>query len=147
MIKSDLNSKVRAHLGRAWLTRAERAVNQILKIKKPYNISVVLVGLRGIEKLNRRYRGKRKPTDVLSFSNINKDKFILPKGQRIEAGDIFICPEMAKKQAKQEGHSLTQEMQRLYVHGLLHLLGYRHGGAADRKKMLTLQEKILKRIK
>ncbi len=98
-------------------------------------------------KLNRRYRGKNKSTDVLSFSNINKDRFILPKGERIEAGDIFICPAVAKKQAKQEGHSFSREMQRLYVHGLLHLLGYRHGRAADRKKMLGLQANILKKMK
>lgn len=147
MIRSELNSKVKTRLGGAWLTRAERAVNQVLKIKKPYNISVVLVGPTAIAKLNRRYRGKRKPTDVLSFSNLDKKAFILPKGQRIEAGDIFICPAVAKKQAKKEGHSFFREMQRLYVHGLLHLLGYRHGRAADRKKMFNQQEKILIKIK
>ncbi|NIP33001.1 rRNA maturation RNase YbeY, partial [Candidatus Saccharibacteria bacterium] len=129
------------------LTRAERAANQVLRIKKSYNISVVLVGPTAMAKLNRRYRGKNKSTDVLSFSNINKDRFILPKGERIEAGDIFICPAVAKKQAKQEGHSFSREMQRLYVHGLLHLLGYRHGRAADRKKMLGLQANILKKMK
>ena len=147
MIKSELNSKVRTSLGRAWLTSVEKAANKVLKIKKKYAVSVVLVGPKGIQALNKKFRGKNKPTDVLSFSALGKDKFIAPKGGEINIGEIVICPQIAKAGAKISNHSFKKEMQTLYAHGLLHILGHRHGRAADAKKMFKKQEDIIRRIK
>jgi len=147
MIKSELNSKVRTTLGRAWLTSAEQAANKVLKIKKKYIVSVVLVGPKGIQTLNKKFSGKNKPTDVLSFSSLGKDKFIAPKGGEVNIGEIVICPQIAKAGAKASGHSLKREIQILYAHGLLHILGYGHGRAADAKKMFKIQEDIIRKIK
>jgi probable rRNA maturation factor len=66
--------------------------------------------------LNRRYRGKNKPTDVLSF----------PADERGYLGDVVISRGIARKQAKMMGHSLRTELRVLALHGLLHLLGYDH---------------------
>jgi len=69
-----------------------------------------------VQKLNLRYRSKNKPTDVLSFSS-QRGGFL---------GSIVICPEVAVRQARAYGHSLEQEVAELFVHGMLHLLGFDH---------------------
>ena len=80
------------------------------KIKaKPFSISVAFVSPAIIAKTNKVYRGKNKATDVLSFLELN---------------EILICPAVAKIQASKAKHSLKLELETLFVHGLLHLLGY-----------------------
>jgi probable rRNA maturation factor len=72
-----------------------------------------------IQILNRQYRGKDKPTDVLSFPLADAlQPFLL--------GDVVISVETAARQAQRRGHSLREELQILLVHGILHLLGYDH---------------------
>jgi probable rRNA maturation factor len=94
-------------------------------------VSVSFVGAGEMKKLNARYRHKNKITDVLSF-NMDEGKFL---------GDIFICPAAARRNAKEYKVTLKQEMARLFVHGVLHLLGFDHG-----KKMFAKQERILKEV-
>ncbi len=73
--------------------------------------------------LNRRFRGKNKPTDVLSFPTEN-----LVQNQKTseEKGDLAISVETARRQAVEQGHSLAVEIKVLILHGLLHLAGYDH---------------------
>lgn len=72
-----------------------------------------------IRSLNRQYRGKDKPTDVLSFPLADElHPFLL--------GDVVISVETAARQAQRRGHSLREELQILLIHGILHLLGYDH---------------------
>lgn len=97
-------------------------------------ITVVLVSDRKIKELNRTYRGKNYPTDVLSFGY--EDETYL--------GDIIISVETAKKQAEQMGHSLEREIAVLVIHGFLHLLGYDH--EKDRGEMRSLEEKLWKKF-
>ncbi len=88
--------------------------------------------------LNRRYRHKDHPTDVLTF----------PAGDRtpdgLYAGDILICYPVAEKQARKNGQPLESELLLLMVHGLLHLKGLDH--ETDGGEMLRLQEGLMKRI-
>ncbi|MGB9893377.1 MAG: rRNA maturation RNase YbeY, partial [Candidatus Saccharicenans sp.] len=84
-------------------------------------IVVSLVGPVAIRALNKKYRHKDQPTDVLSFSLWEKG----PDG-KFYLGDIIICPEVAKKQARKQGHSLLREVEILTIHGFLHLLGFEH---------------------
>lgn len=79
-------------------------------------VCVALVSDRRMRALNRQFRGKDYPTDVLSF----------PSDERGFLGDIVIAEGVAKRQAKDHGHSLKIEVQTLALHGLLHLLGYDH---------------------
>ncbi|MEK9157963.1 MAG: rRNA maturation RNase YbeY [Patescibacteria group bacterium] len=93
------------------------------------------------QELNLKYRQKDKPTDVLSFP-LNEHGLenygILP------VGDIFICLDVARRQAEEINIPLDQELARLSVHGLLHLLGYDHElSPEDEKKMIDLQEDIV----
>jgi len=96
------------------------------------------------QELNKQHRQKDKPTDVLSFP-LNEQG--LKKYGILPLGDIFICPEIAKRQADEMNIPIDQELARLAVHGFLHLLGHDHElSTADEKKMINLQEEILQTI-
>lgn len=104
-------------------------------------VSVNLVGESKIRALNRKYRGKNKVTDVLSFPLDNR---LIENNGIIPLGDIFICLQFAKKQAKRENVNIEGKLSRLVVHGFLHLLGYDHERSeTDRQKMEELEKEIL----
>lgn len=116
------------------------------------NVSLNFVDGGTIKDLNKRFRNIDNVTDVLSFPNLNK----LPMQSLSEfdgeknvddgllfLGDIIICKEVAKKQAKEYGHSLKREVCFLALHGLLHLLGYDHIEQDDEKLMQSTAKQIL----
>ena len=118
----------------------------LLKLKADPIISVSFVDLDAIHKINKEYRQIDRPTDVISFAFLDteKDKAkILAKNEMVVLGDIYICLDKAKEQAIEYGHSLDRELRFLFVHGLLHLLGYDHMEKKDEEIMFPLQEKIL----
>ena len=101
-------------------------------------VSLAFVGKEEIKKLNKKFRKKNKATDVLSFDLNGKD-FL---------GEIVICPEIVKENAKKYGVSIKQEMLKVFVHGILHLCGYDHEKSeAEAEKMEKRQEKYLSNIK
>lgn len=91
------------------------------------DVTVVIVGDQAMRTLNRRWRHKDCPTDVLSFASGDAT----PDG-RHSLGDIVIAAPTAFRQAKAGGRGLDREMEILAVHGLLHLLGFDHGRAMTR---------------
>ena len=111
----------------------------------PY-ISVTLVDNNYIHQINRDYRHKDMPTDVISFAfldgNEKKDQ-LFHSGEMVVLGEIYISIDKAKEQADQYGHSLNRELKFLFVHGLLHLLGYDHMNEEEEKVMFRLQDEIL----
>lgn len=102
-------------------------------------VMLTLVGDAEIHRLNREYRGVDKPTDVLSFSYFGESKF--PGDDVI--GEIVLSVPTAKKQAKDHQKTLNEELQFLFIHGLLHVLGFDHIHGKDRKAMFDLQDKIV----
>ncbi|WP_456278244.1 rRNA maturation RNase YbeY [Bacillus sp. AK128] len=109
-------------------------------------LSVTFVNNERIQEINKEYRGKDQPTDVISFAmeemgqgeiEIYGDQ--LPK----HLGDLIISIEQARLQAEEYGHSYSRELGFLTVHGFLHLLGYDHMNEEDEKKMFSRQEEIL----
>lgn len=118
------------------------------KTSETAEVSVVLVDDAYIRDLNRQYRRKDAPTDVLSFAMRES----LPEEEAIEGeheagnllGDIVISIERAEEQARDYGHSFEREVGYLSVHGVLHLLGYDHEKEEDRKAMRQKEEEILK---
>jgi probable rRNA maturation factor len=84
-------------------------------------VTILLTTDAAIRSLNRRFRGKNKPTDVLSFPAEN-----LLQSQEKIAGDLAISVPTARRQAAEHGHGLTAELRILILHGLLHLAGYDH---------------------
>jgi probable rRNA maturation factor len=85
-------------------------------------MTIAIVPDGRVQQLNRRYRRLDAPTDVLSF----------PSDERGYLGDVVIAAGVARRQAKQAGHSLQHELRVLALHGLLHLLGYDHEHDAGR---------------
>ena len=105
-----------------------------------------IVDNRYIHKINKKYRHIDRPTDVISFAFLdaedNYDKILFSPGP-VVLGDIYISLDKAKEQAEEYGHSLHRELSFLFVHGLLHLLGYDHMNEKEEKEMFQLQEEIL----
>ena len=116
-----------------------------LKIKdKNIEVSLNLVGEAKIIELNKKYLGKNNVTDVLSFP---LEESRLQKHDILPLGDIFICLPFAVEESKRQNLSLEKELAWLTVHGFLHLLGYDHDKSAnDKKKMLSLENKILSKL-
>ena len=102
---------------------------------------IIIVDLDTIHKINKEYRGKDMPTDVISFA-LEDDKTFNLDGIRV-LGDIYICLDKIYEQSKEYGHSFLREFAFLSVHGLLHLLGYDHMTLKDEKVMFSLQDEIL----
>ena len=88
-------------------------------------LSVVVVSLDEMTSLNDKYRGKKSPTDVLSFPCDDPCSVVEPD-EPIAIGDVILAPEVAEAQATEYGHTVEEELNLLVVHGVLHLLGYDH---------------------
>lgn len=113
--------------------------------------SITLCGERKIRSLNAQYRRKDKITDVLSFPLEDKPMNLLKKSKLmfpvLSLGDIFICKEVAMRQAKEFNLKAEEELIYLGVHGLLHLLGFDHEiSRADEKKMQKEEDFITGKI-
>ena len=109
-------------------------------------VSVSFVDIPCIHELKNTYRHIDRETDVISFAFLdNEDRdSLLSSNQEVVLGDIYICLDVAKRQAKEYGNTLSRELRFLFVHGLLHLLGYDHMTKEDEDIMFPLQEEILK---
>lgn len=125
---------------------------------KPYfsNHEVVLSFCKGaeIQKLNNYFRNIDEATDVLSFNSIGNlsedlakfdDLTEVEEDAEVDAtlGDVVICIEKAQAQAQEKKISLKEELHILFIHGLLHLLGYDHETPEESKEMFGLQDKII----
>ena len=96
-------------------------------------ISVTFVQPDEIQSLNHAYRGIDRVTDVLSFPEVGE----------ICLGDVVICKDKAEEQAQEFGHAFEREIIYLFVHSVLHLLGYDHEAEADKKIMRQREEEIM----
>lgn len=117
-----------------------------LKLEDKYVLSLIIVGPITIRKINRDYRNIDRQTDVISFALLDSGDDMC-FDDVIELGDIFINRDRVLSQAKEYGHSKKREFVFLFVHGLLHLLGYDHMNPKDEKKMFALQKKIVGDLK
>lgn len=109
-------------------------------------ISISFVDNEQIQVINRDYRDKDKPTDVISFAMQemeDEELEIVGEGLPVVLGDIIISIDKAKEQAEEYNHSFERELAFLALHGFLHLLGYDHMNAEDEKKMFQRQDEIL----
>lgn len=122
-------------LGKAALARFLKRAQRLAELTGEVNL--LLADDSRIQELNKTFRGKNKPTDVLSF----------PAAENAEglAGDLAISVETAARQAAEHGHSLDEELRILTLHGLLHLAGYDH--EADRGEMRGLETELRAKLK
>lgn len=119
----------------------ENQKRQGYAIPKTMEISLTFVGDEEIAEINEKYRGVARPTDVLSFSMFEADE---PLCSGSSLGDLIISADTMKRQAAEYGHSEKRELCFLFVHGLLHLLGYDHEISEDEEKMqFARQDEVL----
>jgi probable rRNA maturation factor len=106
-------------------------------------LSLALVSDDAIAALNEAHRGKRGPTDVLSYSLV-EGRHAAHRAELL--GDVVIAPAVAARQAREAGHSLNDELLRLLIHGVLHLLGHDHQIARDAKRMRAKERVLWKAV-
>ena len=107
-----------------------------------FSLDVSFVGDAEIQLLNSEHRGKNKPTDVLSFSQL-EGEWMPFEEEEILLGDLIISIETAVRQAGELKHDLAHEIAFLVAHGVLHLIGYDHDTAPRRRARFAMQDKIV----
>jgi probable rRNA maturation factor len=111
-------------------------LNDIYNLLTNKDIELILTTDEEIKEINKQFRNKSKPTDVLSFPLVDMPGMPL--------GSIIISIDTAKKEAKRFGHPIDDEIKLLFLHGLLHLLGYDH--ETDNGEMRAKEEEIIKKL-
>ena len=137
------------------LRKIAKAVYNVLGQKAKIKAELVHSESDNMQNLNRTTRGVDSVTDVLSYPSLDgiRGEVLLPEnciteleGKYIFLGSIVICEEKIIQQAKEYGHSFKEERDYLVIHGLLHLFGYDHMTAEDKKQMRSLEKSILAKL-
>ena len=149
----DTTRSERPAMSRAVALRLIRATLEAVGVRSdgPVEVAVTLVGEKRMQQLNRTWRRRNRPTDVLAFPLSGPR----PKGYTaISLGDIVICPMVVRMKAESSGLPVRAQMAWSLVHGLLHLLGYDHPDDAvgtpklrrRGEEMRMLEKTILKKL-
>jgi probable rRNA maturation factor len=130
------------------LTQLCRFVMRRMRLHPATELTLRLVDLPTITLLNEKWMGSKGPTDVLSFPMDElKPGRRGPEPDEDEVagylGDIALCPQVAEQQAPAAGHSTSDEIDLLTVHGILHLLGYDHATPEEHSEMFGIQGRLL----
>jgi probable rRNA maturation factor len=128
-----LNRQRRRRIDATRLRRVLRDAGRTLRASG--EVSVVLAGDGLLRRLNREYRGKDRPTDVLSFPGAGGEEGL---------GDVVISVPAAERNARAQGHGLRRELDILALHGLLHVLGYDH--ETDDGTMDRLEQRLRRKL-
>ena len=126
------------------IKKVVKGVFKHLNVKSKHVINFLITDLETIHTYNKEYRGIDRPTDVISFAYIDSTN---DRSLPYELGDIIICVEKVREQAKEYGHRELREFAFLVTHGMLHLLGFDHMNEDDEKIMFGLQNEILNKLK
>ncbi|MBK4718844.1 rRNA maturation RNase YbeY [Azospirillum sp. YIM DDC1] len=129
-----------------WL--CERAALSALSVtydedEGPAELSVVLADDALVHRLNREYRGKDKPTNVLSFALTEAEEPELGEDAPVMLGDVILAWETVAREAAEQGKTPSDHMTHLVVHGVLHLLGYDHETDDEAEEMEQLETDVL----
>ena len=135
------NSVRRSGVDANGLKRTARAILESIG-EHDATLGLSLVDDNQIRKLNRIHRGEDRPTDVLSFPLATDGD---PPGERL-LGDVVISIDTARRQAADYDAPLEAEINRLLVHGVLHVIGHDHGRADERKRMKAEERRIARSI-
>jgi probable rRNA maturation factor len=140
----EVNNETTSDLDEKELSDLCRFVLDRMRIHPQAELAVLLVDPDTMEQLHVKWMDEPGPTDVLAFP---MDE-LRPASDDEEPkpgllGDVVLCPDVARRQAKQAGHSTQDELHLLTTHGILHLLGYDHAEPEEEKEMFDLQGQLL----
>jgi probable rRNA maturation factor len=122
----------------AWVRELSEAICAALALED-VSISVILTDDDCIRSVNNQYRAKDRPTDVISFA-YREDPFPEAETEMEELGDIYLSLERAAEQAVEYEVTLKEEVKRLLIHGILHLIGYDHERSAEDEETMRAKE-------
>ncbi len=133
-----------------------KAIGESVQADIPLAVEYLSVSAEEIQRLNREMRGIDRVTDVLSFPTLAKVKgktlcgedfpYDIDEEGRLLLGSIVVCKERAKAQAVEYGHSYERELHYLFVHGVMHCLGYDHITDEERAEMRAREEEVLAKL-
>lgn len=148
-------TKINVEIGkRSWHSKIKNPekyfITRIKKISKIINFfnqknivfTIFLTDSLNLKKLNKKFRNKNKTTDVLSFPNYKKKNLKSINKKKIYIGDIAVSYEIINKRSLE--NTFVKEFDKVWIHGLLHLIGYDHIKNQDYLKMLKVEKKIYK---
>jgi probable rRNA maturation factor len=131
------------HLGEV----AERVL-RAEDVDRAATVGLLVTDDETISRLNLQYRGEDRETDVLAFAmDDDLDGFVTPPSLPAHLGEIVVSYPRARAQAMEYGHGVEEELDRLLIHGLLHLLGYDDSNDEQREKMWARQESLLRSVR
>src|SRR5689334_14444983 len=126
------------------LSTLSRFVMDRMRVHPQAELCIKLVDEDTIAELNQRWMDKTGPTDVLAFPMDElRPGLVNEEPEEGVLGDLVVCPAVARRQAAEGGHPVTDELELLTVHGILHLLGYDHAEPDEHKEMFDLQARLL----
>jgi probable rRNA maturation factor len=143
-VSIEVNNESGYAVDEAEFAALARYVLDALHVHPQTDLATVLVGTHVMTELHVQWMDEPGPTDVLSFPmdelRPGRPGEVTPPGL---LGDVVLCPEVAARQARDAGHSTTEELLLLTTHGILHLLGYDHAEPEEEKEMFALQRQLL----
>jgi probable rRNA maturation factor len=126
------------------LSRLSRFVLDRMRVHPLAELCIKVVDEATIAELNEQWMEKEGPTDVLAFPMDElRPGLVNEEPEEGVLGDLVLCPAVAARQAKDAGHSTSDEVDLLTVHGILHLLGYDHAEPEEHREMFGLQAQLL----
>ncbi|MBC7467425.1 MAG: rRNA maturation RNase YbeY [Bdellovibrio sp.] len=134
-----INSKRLSHaLSEVLESLQQKKLRNKKNLTEKKEITFVFLPTDQMKAINTQYRGKKKPTDVLSFASVEPDSL----------GELLFCLPVLKKQAKLQKHSLDHELLYMMIHGVLHLLGYDHEvSKKEEKLMFQIQDSCFEHVR
>ena len=131
----------RSPLSRARVAQVARATLRSERVKNAL-VSITFLDRRAMARLNTKHLAHSGATDVISFG------FTRATESDPVIGDVYICPDVGRENAKARGAPVREEIARLVVHGVLHVLGHDHptGDGRERSDMWRRQERIVRRV-
>jgi probable rRNA maturation factor len=136
-IINQTQSKVPKKFITNWTKQIYKNLKKQKVLKTEKDLVVVFVSTAKMKKLNFQFRGKNKPTDILSFEPIEESTL----------GELVLCLPVLKKQSKEHELSLNHEIGYMLIHGVLHLLGYDHETSKkDAKAMFKIQDALFDKL-
>jgi probable rRNA maturation factor len=134
-------------LDESLIASVARFALEAMRVNPAAELSILAVTSEVMSELHERWMDEPGPTDVMAFPMDD----LVEESRRPDApdmgpallGDVVLCPEFAKAQARSAGHGLADELHLLTIHGVLHLLGYDHGDAEQEREMFGLQSRLL----
>ena len=140
----EVNNESGHEVDEAEFAALARFVLDQMHVHPQTDLSILFVDTEVMTDLHIKWMDEPGPTDVLSFPmdelRPGRPGEVTPAGL---LGDVVLCPEVAARQARDAGHSTTEELLLLTTHGILHLLGYDHAEPEEEKEMFALQRRLL----